>query len=406
MLAVAERFDLDRRAISRMQRLRSKYPAGPLLLRIPGRTTAVILHPQDVHRILAESPEPFATASLEKRAALAHFEPKNFLISHGEDRADRRRYNEEVLEAHHPVHHLAENFIEVVNSEVDFLDKSLPHRAELSWHDFSDTWFRIVRRIVFGDAAGEDHELSELMAKLRSAANWAFLWPQRKGLREQLLHRIGNYLRRAEPYSLAGVMAHTQTTSRTEPVYQVPQWLFAFDPAGMTTFRSLALLVSHSEHVNRAQQEIRSRRGQERQYMPYLRAAVLESLRLWPTTPLLLRESTVATNWETGVLRANTSILIFTPFFQRDNERLPYADRFSPELWMTEQAAENWPLIPFSEGPAVCPGRHLVLLLSTAVIAALLENRGMQLKAPTRLAAGQLLPATLNHYALRFELSD
>src|SRR5690349_7261760 len=30
MLAVAERFDLDRRAIRRMQRLRNKYPAGPL----------------------------------------------------------------------------------------------------------------------------------------------------------------------------------------------------------------------------------------------------------------------------------------------------------------------------------------------------------------------------------------
>jgi hypothetical protein len=116
-----------------------------------------------------------------------------------------------------------------------------------------------------------------------------------------LLHRIGRYLRRAEPYSLAGVMAHTHTTSRTEPPHQVPQWLFAFDPAGMTTFRSLALLAAHPEHANRAQQEIGSHRGSERQYMPYLRATVLESLRLWPTTPFLLRETTGATNWETGI---------------------------------------------------------------------------------------------------------
>jgi cytochrome P450 len=124
----------------------------------------------------------------------------------------------------------------------------------------------------------------------------------------------------------------------------------------MTTFRSLALLVSHPQGANRAQQEIRSRRGSERQYMPYLRATMLECLRLWPTSPFILRESTAATDWETGTLPPNTSILIFTPFFHRDKERLPYADRFSPELWMTEQSAENWPLIPFSEGPAVCPG--------------------------------------------------
>lgn len=191
MLAVAERFDLDRRPIRRMQRLRNKYQAGPLLLRIPGRAIAVILHPQDVHRILSESPEPFATASAEKRAALAHFEPKNVLISHGADRTDRRRYNEDVLEAHRPVHCLAEDFLEVVNSEVQYLHKSLPHSAELTWPDFSKTWFRIVRRVVFGDAAREDHELSEMIAKLRSAANWASLLPPRKALREQLLHRIG-----------------------------------------------------------------------------------------------------------------------------------------------------------------------------------------------------------------------
>lgn len=66
MLAIAERFDLDRRAIRRMQRLRKKYCAGPLLLRFPGRSLAAILHPQDVHRILVESPAPFSTASAEK----------------------------------------------------------------------------------------------------------------------------------------------------------------------------------------------------------------------------------------------------------------------------------------------------------------------------------------------------
>jgi len=40
------------------------------------------------------------------------------------------------------------------------------------------------------------------------------------------------------------------------------------------------------------------------------------------------------------------------------------------------------------------------------VMAALLENRGMRLKAPARLKDEEILPATLNHYALRFELND
>jgi cytochrome P450 len=245
-----------------------------------------------------------------------------------------------------------------------------------------------------------------MMSQLRSAANWAFLRPQRKDVRQQLLDRINRYLSRADPGSLAGVMAQTQETSRTAPEHQVPQWLFAFDPAGMTTFRTLALLASHPGYARHVREEIGARHDASREYMPYSRAAVLESLRLWPTTPFVLRESTVPTTWETGMMPANTSILVFTPFFHRDNQHLLYADQFSPELWMNNTQPQGWPLIPFSEGPAMCPGRHLVLLLSTAMLAAILDRARVRLKHPTRLIAGQSLPGTLNHFGLRFELKD
>jgi hypothetical protein len=93
ILSVAERLDLDRRAIRRMP-----------LLRVPGRSSAVILNLEHVHRVLEETPEPFAIDTKEKRAALAHFEPKGVLISEGAERADRRRYNEQVLESDRPAH--------------------------------------------------------------------------------------------------------------------------------------------------------------------------------------------------------------------------------------------------------------------------------------------------------------
>jgi cytochrome P450 len=219
-----------------------------------------------------------------------------------------------------------------------------------------------------------------------------------------LLNRIKGYLDRAEPGSLAGMMAHIQATSETAPEQQVPQWLFAFDPAGMATFRSLALLASQPQHADRVREEIRSHQGAERQEMPYLRAVVLESLRLWPTTPLLLRESTTATAWENGVMPAHTSIVIFTPFFHRDDQRLPYSDRFAPELWMKDPPAAGRALVPFSEGPVACPGRNLVQLLTTAMLAAILENTEVRLRRPIRLKEGEPLPATLNHFRLRFEI--
>lgn len=93
VVALAERLDLDRRAVRRMQRLRDRYGPGPLLLRLPVRSQAVVLAPGNVQRVLDDSPDPFATDSGEKRATLSHSQPQGVLISHGRDRSDRRRFD-------------------------------------------------------------------------------------------------------------------------------------------------------------------------------------------------------------------------------------------------------------------------------------------------------------------------
>ena len=169
----------------------------------------------------------------------------------------------------------------------------------------------------------------------------------------------------------------------------------------MTTFRALALLATHPAHMERARIEIRDR---DRSDLSYVRACVLESLRLWPTAPLVLRQSTEETVWDRGSMPSQTGIIIFAPFFHRDDERLPFADRFSPDVRLEDRPAEDWPLIPFSAGPARCPGRQLVLLLTSAMLAALIDGRQVSLKPPARLDPRQPLPATLNNYALRFQI--
>jgi len=385
VMGLAERLDFDRRAVRRMQRVRDRYGPGPLLLRIPGRLLALILDPDDVHRVLQETPEPFATASVEKRAALAHFEPKNVLLSHGEARTERRRFNEEVLDTKQPMHRMAERFLAVVNDEAQQLRDGARRNGDLTWGNFSLAWFRIVRRVVFGDAARDDTEISEIINRLRSDANWAFLGPQRPGLRRRLFDRIQHYIARAEPGSLAALIAQTPATRLTAPEQQVPQWIFAFDPAGMTTLRSLALLASPAH-------------GRP---LPDLRATILESLRLWPTSPLILRDTTAPTEWSSGLMPTGTGVVIYSPFFHRDDERVAFAHRFTPELWTKEHEPERWPLIPFSEGPAVCPGRNLVLLLTTSMLGALLRDSEIQLIHPRPLDLDRL-PGTLNHFGLRF----
>lgn len=405
VVALAQRLDLDRRAVRRLQRLHEAYGGGPLLLRIPFRKQAVVLDPQDVHRVLQETPEPFTPASSEKRAALDHFEPKGVLVSRGAERTDRRQFNEAVLETDRPVHQLGDRFASVVAQEAVELVGAVGPTGVMGWDDFAPAWMRVVRRVVFGDAARDDEGITDAMAELRAAANWAFLRRQRTGLRQELFDRVEGHVARAEPGSLAEVMARTPTTERTAPVQQVPQWLFAFDAAGMATFRALALVASHPPATDRARAEAMDTAEGVRLELPYLRGCVLESLRLWPTTPAVLRQLTAPTTFDGVELRRGTGFLIYTPYFHRDDRRLPYADRFHPDLWLEERSDLDWPLIPFSAGAGMCPGRNLVLLTTSLVLARLLAHRRVELVGGVTLGPDQPLPGTLDPYGLRFRLS-
>jgi cytochrome P450 len=119
---------------------------------------------------------------------------------------------------------------------------------------------------------------------------------------------------------------------------------------------------------------------------------------------MVLRQTTRETRWEQGSMPAKTGVLIYAPFFHRDNQRLPYADQFTPELWLRPDGHGDWPLIPFSEGPVGCPGRNLVLMLGSSMLAALLEA-GTPVLAPGRRLDPARLPGTLDPYRLRFRFS-
>ena len=405
MVGVAERLGLDRKAIRHMQSFRSRYGEGPLLVRNPVRPQAVIFAAGDVRRVLSETPEPFSPASSEKRAALSHFEPDTSLISAGPERAARRALNDAALESGTAVHSLADGFMRIVGEEGAALLRAADALGSLDWPLFFEAWMRVARRVVLGEGARADNELTEMIARLRSRANWAFALPRRRRLRAAFHARLQAHLSRAEPGSLAGRIASLPAFARAAPTHQVAQWLFAFDPAGMATFRTLALLATHPDMMKRARAEIAARDRTSRSDLTFLRACVVDTLRLYPTTPMVLRQGTRQTEWKAGVLPAGTGFLIYAPFFHRDDQRMPAADRFDPDRWLRKDPAEASPLIPFSAGPAACPARQLVPMLASAMLAEMLDGDRLTLLHPETLRPDCPLPGTLNNYALRFGLS-
>jgi cytochrome P450 len=399
-----EAIDADSTAVSTLQRMREKYGRGPLRLRIPGRRMVVVLSPEHVHRVLENSPEPFHPATREKRAALAHFEPEGVLVSSTEDRPHRRAYNEAALDTDHDVHRGAEGMLAAINGEVDALIAQMDRTGTLDWDTYAERWMRMVRRVVFGDAAADDEQLTDDMLALRQAANWAFLSPTQRERRDRLHARIQYHLDRAEPGSLAGWAASAPTEPGTHPEQQVPQWLFAFDAASWASFRALALLASHPARAAELRRELDGRDLRQPLDLPFARACFLESLRLWPTTPAVLRETTRRTSWPGGSMPEDTSVFIYAPLFHRDDENVEAAHRFEPEHWERERTADDWPFIPFSAGPAICPARNLVLHITSTVMARVFSERSLELESRVLNPAAPL-PGTLSPFDLRFRVS-
>jgi cytochrome P450 len=83
----------------------------------------------------------------------------------------------------------------------------------------------------------------------------------------------------------------------------VPHWLFAFDAAGIAAYRTLALLATHPGATDLARRELAGTDPA----LPYLRACVLEAVRLWPTTLVVLRDGTDATEWDGETLPPGTA---------------------------------------------------------------------------------------------------
>ena len=145
----------------------------------------------------------------------------------------------------------------------------------------------------------------------------------------------------------------------------MPHWLCAtHDTLAISSFRCLALLASHEEQRTRALDDD-----------AYMEACLHEAMRLWPTTPMLARETTTDVDWNGATVPAGTQVLIVNTYFHRNPDTHEFADRFSPEAWIEGTAADDWSFNHLSHGPQGCPGSRLALFLGAKMLATVLGER-------------------------------
>lgn len=405
-MSLLEKINADSVAIDTVDELRAEFGSGPVELVLPGRTVVLVLDADDAARILDETPSSFTPANREKRGALRPFQPRGVLISDRPGRNYRRPVNEAALETPDALHSMSGRFAAVIDDEIGELAVEARRAGELNASSFTRAWWRAVRRITLGDAARDDSAVTDQLWSLRANGNWSYFFPVRTRARERFFDRLYEYAEEVEPNTLLAALDSWTTGAATDPVGQIPHWLFAFDAAGIATIRSFALLASHDERMKNAKHEVSGVDSRAPHPLPFLRSCILESLRLWPTTPAILRDSTIDTAWGARKQRidAGSAFLIYTPAFHRDRRSVSYADAFEPDVWMDGRAAKQRAFLPFSSGAAGCPGRNVALFTSSTTLARLVEHfpDHHQISTP-RLDSHKPMPATFDHFGLTFE---
>ena len=397
MMKLIGALDTDRRARDVLASIRAKN--GGQGARLLGGRMAVVWGPDAIREVLDRSADVYDSGAGAKGKGMSHFQPDALTLSKGDDWRDRRAFNESVLATSERVHPFGERFAAVAEDEVERLHIV----GDLDWPRWERLFDHLTLRVIFGDRARGDRELTDRLERLMAEANRIV------GLSEgdefhEFQGELERHLRDPEPGSLVARFADAPQTDRTRVAQQVPHWIFAMrDTLGANCFRALAAIVADRDVERRVREEVDAADLADPAAiagMSYLEGCLQETMRLWPTTPLLARETTRNTVLNGTELGEGTQVMIVNSFNHRDTERVPDADGFDPGRWAGGGRDPRFNHL--SGGAQSCPGGPMVSLLGKAVLARMLDAYELELRQPD-LSLRPPLPHMLDFFEIRFD---
>ncbi|KAL0359459.1 UNVERIFIED_CONTAM: cytochrome [Sesamum angustifolium] len=161
------------------------------------------------------------------------------------------------------------------------------------------------------------------------------------------------------------------------------------DTSAITIEWALAELINHPNILAKAAQEIDSVVGNDRLVqesdmpnLPYLQAIVKETLRLHPTGPLIVRESSKDCTISGYHIPAKTRLFLNVWAVGRDPNHWENGLEFRPERFLSEDGngkgqldvrGQHYHFLPFGSGRRGCPGTSLALLVVQTTLAAMIQ---------------------------------
>ncbi|VAW78932.1 hypothetical protein MNBD_GAMMA12-3232 [hydrothermal vent metagenome] len=383
------------------EKLRSRYRSDYIYTRMLFSKVLLVFDVKGIQQILDKSPAVYGVADLKFRG-MSYFQPNSVTLSSGHQWYDRRQFNESVLETDQKLHSLAQPFlttIESITSKKNELDNEPVH-----WDYFSTLFMQLAQQTILGDSNKTNSKILARLMSLMAKANRIFLLRPSKKLAAQD-HDLRARLHAAPKDSLLSLCPHVANNVNIEPEHQVPHWLFAMgDTLAANVIRTLLLICTHPAIEKKVLAQIKEAgalTAEAIDSLDLLEHCTQETMRLWPTTPMLARKMLRRDNLQGNMLMTGTSLLILNNATHRDTRYQKDAHLFNPERW--KEGNSDYAYNHFSNGTQICPGKNLALFLSKAVLAQLFTQWKFQVCSPT-IKEGLAIP-TINHYfSIRFKV--
>ncbi|TVQ87103.1 MAG: cytochrome P450 [Deltaproteobacteria bacterium] len=264
----------------------------------------------------------------------------------------------------------------------------------------------ILAQTIFGgdlemDAARVERHLERVMAQFyRITGSWEAVLPHRlqRTIMRQLhadrdaLHQVVDTLiaqRRAQgtegPDLLSRLIEARDDEGRGMDGAQLRDEVLTLLLAGHETTAlalgyALWLLAAHPEVQTRLHTEAEAvpalNDHHDLDELPFTRAVVLESMRLYPPAWLIGRELTAPTPFAGKDLGVGTQLLVPIWLLHRDARSFPDPLTFRPDRWLdgTAEAAPKGAYLPFGGGPRICIGQHFAMIEAVLSLAVLIRQ--------------------------------
>ncbi len=378
-----------------IDRMRKKYPAPAIQVRMLFSKTILVLDPELRRNVLVYSPRVFAEPRL-KRRGMSRFQPQAVTISSGDEWLRKRAFNDRAVGSTL----LQPPFDQVIVSAVGEVEVPT---GEVGWQQFDDFFLQVSMRVLFG--RDSSRPLFRQLRSLMHQANRPFFSKKRSRDFASFLNGLNDYCNDPDADSIVGRALELGGLQKHELVGQIPHWMFAMrETLSINVVQTLILLANFHEHLERVHLEVDENGAVASIHAAqHLQHCLQEGMRLWPSTPMLTRQALHELPVRSCVAPGEIQVLLLTAFDHRDNDSVREADQFDPDRWVKSDSA--WQFNHLSNGTQACAGRDLVHFLGKSILAHLIRGHHWDCKVPI-FEQGEPLPQTIDPFSSRFRVEQ